>query len=71
MARQSSLYRMANTTLNGRLRQIVMKARKADVSWAEIAADLRTQGVIVSHETLRSWFREDEPDEANGDRVAS
>jgi hypothetical protein len=59
MARESSLYRMADQSLDGKMRQIVIKQRKAGLTWFEIAADFRNRGVPVSHETLRSWFKAD------------
>jgi hypothetical protein len=59
MARESSLYRMADQSLDGKMRQIVIKQRKAGRTWFEIAVDLRGRGVSVSHESLRSWFKAD------------
>jgi hypothetical protein len=61
MATETSLFRMADRMLNGRLREFVQESRRAGKPWRDIAAELRDQGADVSHETLRSWF----PDEAD------
>lgn len=71
MARETSLYRMADKLLDGRLRQIVLEARELETPWVDIAASLRQQDIPVSGETLRSWFREYETPETNGDRVGA
>lgn len=64
MAAETSLYRMADRMLDGRLRDYVQAARREGQTWRAIAADLRSQGADVSHETLRSWFPDEVDDEA-------
>lgn len=59
MAEETSLFRMADSMLDGRLRELVRAARQDGKPWRAIARDLRARGADVSHETLRSWFPED------------
>jgi hypothetical protein len=72
MATETSLFRMADKMLNGRLREFVLQARLDGKGWRDIAADLRRRGADVSHETLRSWFPDDAVDERpSGDRAVA
>lgn len=69
MATETSLFRMADRMLNGRLREFVLESRRNGKPWRDIANELRTLGADVSHETLRSWFPE--PEETSDARVGA
>lgn len=67
MPAPSPTYHLANHLLRGRLEHFVRTRRSDGRSWRLIARDLyeKTTGVIdVTHETLRSWFPDDENGEA-------
>lgn len=51
----------ANHVLDGKLDEFVGERRAAGRSWRLIARDLLdATGIDVTHETLRSWFRQSE-----------
>lgn len=56
MARPST-FQLHDRLLGGRLTKIITDARDEDppASFEEIAARLRSQGVVVSGETVRRW----------------
>lgn len=60
-------YRLAEVLLGEPLDQWVKRQRKAGASWRLIAMELwraTDHEIVVSFETLRSWFPDDENGEA-------
>lgn len=57
MANRTPTFVLLEDRLGKNLTRHVLSARKAKRSWNAIALDLHTQtGVVVTSETLRTWF---------------
>lgn len=59
MATRTTLHQLIQSKLRPDLGQYVRARHSEGLGWRRIADDLhRDSGVLVSHETLRSWFQD-------------
>lgn len=64
-------YRLADSLLEGKLREFVLSRRARSVSWRGIAKDLKVAvDVDVSFEALRLWFSDEDLSEFEVDGSA-
>ena len=63
MARTGTFHLYDRLT-NGRLAELILNWQAEGVTFDEIALRLRSEGVVVSRETVRRWFKQIQPDKA-------
>lgn len=63
MARTPTFH-LYDRLMNGRLADTILAWQAEGVTFDEIAFRLRAEGVVVSRETVRRWFKQIHPDKA-------
>lgn len=58
MTPRTTVWKMADERLAGRLAERIAELREEGMSWREMSQVLYGEGVPVTHETLRNWARQ-------------
>ena len=60
------MFETADLVLEGGVRAFLMERRAMRVPYREIADELRTHKIVVTHETVRAWVKRVEEESAEG-----